>query len=161
MRLGRIIGHRWDDEEVRAAWFVYGILIFLIVSYYTFVELKYAIWSTTATATITEAREESVRRRRSLSGTKKVLRVSYEFTESDGIHRRESDDISIHWDGPRSGGVTVQYFAGVDHSGRIKGTGNVELVVVFAASMVGLGFCGCKVWRIASDAVHGRSRRCL
>ena len=86
-----------------------------------------------------------------MSGTKKVLRVSYEYTEANGTRRSETDNISIDWDGPRSGAVSVQYFAGVDHSGRIKGTGNVAFVVVFAASMAGLGFCGYKVWRIASD----------
>ena len=156
-----MIGGDSDEETTHATLIIYALVIFVVSCYFTFVEMKYAVWSKTAAAMITNVREESIRARRSMSGTKKVLRVSYEYTEADGTRRSETDDISIHWDGPRFGAVTVQYFAGVDHSSRIKGTGNVAFVVVFAASMAGLGFCGYKVWRIASNAVHGRSRRCL
>lgn len=153
-------GGTGEEEVNHAGWFIFAVGALLVCGYYTVVEMTYTFWSKSANATITDTRQERIRTGR-YGHSRPVLRVSFAFTEADGTLRSETEQVSVHWHVPKSGTVAIQYFPGINRSARIRRTGGVGYVVVFFASIAGLGFCGYRIWRMASDAVHGRSRRCM
>lgn len=144
------------DEEMRqlksmAKWILIGLVVFISSGYYAFQELKFMIWGQTAEATVTNVFETAERR-------KPLLAVEYTFTDAEGQHHSERDDVPRSW--PRPGPkVTVQYLSGVEDSSRLEGHSSSTAVWVFL-TCCGLMAFGCfKLYQMASEAVDGPPRR--
>lgn len=148
-----------EEELSKLKWLLIAVVVFLVSGFFSYQELKYAVWSTTTEADVTRTYTTEVssgrrfRRRR-----KKVLAVEYTFTDKDGSQHSERDKIPISapTPGPK---VTIQYFTGVENSSRIKGYSRKLAVWIFLGCCVWLGYAGFKLYRLASEAVDGKPRR--
>jgi hypothetical protein len=126
-----------DAELKRFKWLLGAGLSFLISGYFSYDEMKYAIWGKTAEAHVYEARETI----RSSLRSPPMVSLKYTFTESDGTPRSEFDSIPANSPFAQLQTVTVQYLPGVEKSSRIAG--RVRLMAI-------LFFCGSVVWLAGS-----------
>jgi hypothetical protein len=139
------------DELAKFKRILLAGVVFLISAYYSYQEIKFAIWGATAEATVTRTFETKVKRRQ-------LLAVEYKFSDEDGKRYSERDDVPIDWPVPASV-VTVQYLPGVDDSSRLEGHSSSAAVWIFLACSAWLAFSGYKIYKEASEAVHGTKRR--
>lgn len=143
-----------DDDEL--AKFKRSLLLlsgcaFLSSAFYFYQELKFTVWGATAEATVTRTFETKERRRQ-------LLAVEYKFRDEDGKRYSERDDVPIDWPVPVDV-VTVEYLPGVDDSSRLEGHSSSAAVWIFLACTAWLAFSGYKIYKDASEAVHGKKRR--
>ena len=142
------------EEVAKFKWLLFAGIAFLLSAYFSWHELKYAVWGATAEATIVRTFETTEAGRR---GTRRHIRiVEYNFANEDGARRRERDDVSLDWTVPDDK-VTVQYLPGVEGSSRIKGNSNMLAVWIFLGCLAWLGFAGYRLYRQAGKAVGGKS----
>lgn len=144
------------DDEMRqlksmAKWILLAVVVFFSSGYYAFQELKFMIWGQTAEATVTNVFETAERR-------KPLLAVEYTFTDAEGAHHSERDDVPRSWPkpGPK---VTVQYLSGVEDSSRLEGHSSTTAVWVFLTCCGLMAFGVFKLYQMASEAVDGPPRR--
>jgi hypothetical protein len=143
-----------EDELKKFKWLLFATLAFLISTYYSWREFKFFAWGETAEATVTNTFEtQSGNRRRT-----PLMAVEYSFTDSSTGPRSERDDVAVDWQLEGST-VMVQYLPGVADSSRLLGHSNTLPVWVFFGCLGWLGYNGFKVYREASEAVHGKKRR--
>lgn len=142
-----------DEEFRKFKWILCAGVAFIVCGIISWNELKYAVWSETADATVTRTFEYQAGRR----GTRKTA-VEYTFAEEDGTRRSERDDIPINWPVPADV-VTVQYLPGVENASRVDGNSNQLPVVFFVICAVLLGFSFFKLYREAQDPHPYRRRR--
>lgn len=143
-----------EEELKKLKWLVVALVVFLISTYYSWQELKFVVWGQTAQANVTNTFETSSGGRRSAP----LLAVEYTFTDSATGARSERDDVPVDW--PLSENtVTVQYLPGVVDSSRLHGHSRQSAVLIFVACAAWLGYQGFKLYREASQAVHGRGKR--
>ncbi|QDT98225.1 hypothetical protein [Gimesia aquarii] len=157
--LKKLISMDEEEELSKLKWLLIAVVVFLVSGFFSYQELKYAVWSTTTEADVTRTYTTEVSSgRRFRRHRKKVLAVEYTFTDKDGNHHSERDDIPISAPipGPK---VTIQYFSGVENSSRIKGYSRKLAVWIFLGCCVWLGYAGFKLYRLASEAVDGKPRR--
>lgn len=140
-----------DEELAKFKRILIAGCIFLMAGYFSYQELKYAIWGTTAEATITRTFDTRERRR-------DLLAVEYTFSDEEGRRISERDDVPIDWPLPEDK-VSVQYIPGVKDSSRLEGHSSTVAVWVFLGSCAWLGFSFYKLFKEASEAVHGKRRR--
>lgn len=140
-----------DEELAKFKWLLIAVIIFLGSGYFSYKELKFAVWGATAEARVSEtfATRNSSRRR-----SRPLLAVKYSFTDEDGNQFSERDDVPIDW--PVSENMTVQYLPGVEDSSRLLGHSSWLAVCVFLASLGLLGFAGYGLYKEATEAVHGK-----
>lgn len=140
-----------DEELAKLKWILAAVVAFLVTGYLSFQELKYAVWGTTAEATVTRTFETRERRRN-------LLAVEYTFTDTEGTSHSERDDVPSDWPtpGPK---VTIQYMPGVEDSSRLEGHSSKVAVWMFLGCCLLLAFAGFKLYQMASDAVDGPPRR--
>lgn len=145
-----------QEELAKLKWILIAGIIFLISAYYSYQELKYAVWGATAEANVTRTfnTAESSRRGR----RKNLLAVEYTFTDRDGKQHSERDDIPRNspTPGPK---VNVEYLPGVEDSSRIEGYSSKVAVWIFLGCCILLVFAGFKLYQMASEAVDGKPRR--
>ncbi|MFK7778754.1 MAG: hypothetical protein QM501_11670 [Gimesia sp.] len=144
-----------DDEEEELAklkWILIAGIAFLVTGYLSFQELKFAVWGTTAEANVTRTFETRASRR------SRLLAVEYTFTDKEGKHHSERDDVPIDWPtpGPK---VNIQYMPGVEDSSRLEGHSSKIAVWIFFGCCVWLGYSGFQLYQLASEAVDGPPRR--
>lgn len=140
-----------DEDLAQLKWILIAGIAFLFSAFFAFQELKYFVWGTTAEATVTNTFETRERRRN-------LLAVEYTFTDKEGQHHSERDDVPSDWPtpGPK---VTIQYMPGVEDSSRLEGHSRTGAVWVFFVCCGLLVFAGFKLYQIASDAIDGPPRR--
>ncbi|QDT89628.1 hypothetical protein [Gimesia algae] len=141
-----------DEELKKLKWILIAVVAFLISGYLSFKELKYTVWGATTEATVTNTFDTAESRR------KPLLAVEYTFTDEDGKHYSERDDVPIDWPVPGPT-VNVQYLPGVEDSSRLEGHSSKVAVWVFLSCCVLLCFAGFKLYQMASEAVDGPPRR--
>jgi hypothetical protein len=157
-----------DDNELRKAkWLLFMGVLFLFSAFFAYSELRFAIWGKTTEAEIIETFETSEpglgRKavvRHVVNGPENdILAVKFRFKEEGGTLHEERDDVPISWtlDDPEK--VTVQYIPGEPESARLAGHSNDGSVYLFLAMLALLMFFGYRLYRHASEAVHGSGRR--
>lgn len=100
-----------DSEIRRAKWLAIAGFIFLASGCYSYQELIYLVRGRTTQATILRVYEVTKHGRFGQeTGTHQV--VEYQFVDSDGKSRRDSDEISSNWDIPPIGTIAVIYTPG-------------------------------------------------
>lgn len=148
-----------DQEEELAKFksIIFSGLVFLISAYFSFGELKFAIWGKNAEAKITRTHETRSSGRRAHP----MIQIEYQFTEADGTGRSERADVAVDWPVSTTGMMTVQYLPGVADSSRPLGQSKMTAVYVFLAALAWLGFNGYKLCKLANEPIRGsaRSRR--
>lgn len=143
-----------DEEFQKFKWILFAGVAFVVSAFVSWKELRFAVWSATAEATVTGTFEVRGGRRSSPKTA-----VEYTFTDEVGTQRSERDDIPISWPAPLDV-VIVQYFPGVEDSSRIKGNSNPVAVVFFVCCSGWLGFSLFKLYREAQDPhPYRRGRR--
>lgn len=150
------------DEENELAKFK-GILIagvlFLISGWYSYRELRFAVWGRTAEAQVTKTFE--TREMRSRTRSRRKLAVEYTFTDQGGTQHNERDDVPISWQPLPANVVTVQYIPGVKGASRLRGNSHMFLVWLFCGSICWMGYALYQLYREAQDPYGKviRSRR--
>ncbi|MEA2735560.1 MAG: hypothetical protein QOE14_2011 [Humisphaera sp.] len=126
-----------DDEARRVKWMLAIGLLFLVSAFFSWREFKYALAGTKTNAEIVRVYEtrEIARRGR----TREKLAIEYQFTDANGVKRKESDTISIDSPPPRGKTVAVQYL-GSPGSSRLVGNGNSIWVIIFFGALAFFGF---------------------
>lgn len=143
-----------DEELAKFKSILFSAVVFLISAYFSFGELKFAVWGKTAEAKISRTHETKSAGRRS----RPMIQIEYQFTEADGTGRSERADVAIDWPVPTTGVMTVQYLPGVADSSRPLGQSKMMAVYIFLASLAGLGFNGYKLCKLANEPVRGSGR---
>jgi hypothetical protein len=110
-----------DEELAKFKWILIAAIAFLVSSYFSYRELKYAVWGATAEATVTRAAETTEMGRR--GRRRPMLVVEYTFSDGSTGQRSERDRVPIDWPVPE-GTVTVQYLPGVAGASRLAGHSN-------------------------------------
>lgn len=146
-----------DDEVAKFKWLLIGVIAFLISGYYSFSEVKFAIWGRTAEATVTRTYEttESGRRFRKRHYTV----VEYQFAEADGTLRSERDKVSAGTVVPGISQIAVQYLPGVADSSRLAGQTSLTSICVFVGSLIWLSVAGYKLHMEANTPGYDSRRR--
>jgi hypothetical protein len=144
-----------EEELAKLKWILIAGIAFLVTGYLSFQELKFAVWGTTAEATVTRTFETSSGSRRR---PKLLLAVEYTFSDEEGQHHSERDDVPSSWPtpGPK---VTIQYMPGVEDSSRLEGHSSQVAVWIFFGCCVWLAYSGFQLYQLASEAVDGPPRR--
>ena len=143
-----------QEQELRKfKWLMGGAVVFFISAFYAYGELKYLVLGKTAEARVTRTLKFKDAR---LKGPGvEMLAVEYQFVEASGTPRGERDNVALDWPIPENGVISVQYLTGVANSSRLVGNRNLFSVFVFIAALGGVIFFVVKLWRDASEAVHG------
>ena len=126
-----------DDEVKNAKFMLFAFVAFLFSGYYSYVEMKYAIWGSDADATIVSIKETSVMRRRGRREPK--LSVEYSFSDSEGQTHTAKENVPIDWE-PAGETVPIEFIQGAEVRSRIAGQTSLFMVWVFLACLLWLGF---------------------
>ena len=148
------------DEEEELAKFklmLAALVAFLISGYFSYQELQYALFGKTATAQITRTFDTYSRGRRGRRIPK--LGIEYRYTAANGELYDETEYVSPGYAVPADNQLVVQYRPGVENSSRISGTGNTFWVFIFFGCVAWLAYSGFKLYREASEAVHGPKKK--
>lgn len=140
-----------DDEIRKFKMILVAGVAFLFSAYFSWQELKFAMWGESAEARVTRTFETAERRQ-------PLLAVEYTFEDQKGRSYRERDDLPISFSAPGEV-VTVEFLPGVEDSSRIEGHSSMASVWVFLACLSWLGYSSYKLYRETSEAVHGGRRR--
>ncbi|MDB5384373.1 MAG: hypothetical protein JWM11_19 [Planctomycetaceae bacterium] len=146
-----------DAELAKFKWMLIAGVGFLITGYFSLQELRYALFSKTVDATITQIREKTVSGRR--GRTHQELAFEYQFKEVEGPVRNERDDVSVDWPRPGNGTIAIQYIPGVEKASRLLGHSNMFAVYGFMACIAGLAFAGYKLVRLANEPPKSYGKR--
>lgn len=144
-----------DDEVGKFKHLMVAGVVFLVSGYIAFSELRYAIWSKTAEATVTKTHETASTGRRRTP----LLAVYYSFSEADGTGRSERDDVPVDFPVDPNGKIQVQYLPGVTDSSRLVGHSGMGAVYLFLGCCVWLAIAGFQAWREIKAAMDGPRRR--
>ena len=142
-----------EEELAKLKWILFAGIAFLLSGYFSFQELKFAVWGTTAQAEVTNTFETRNSRR---GGS--LLAVEYTFTDKEGKHYSERDDVPSSWPSPGPK-VTIQYLPGVEDCSRLEGHSSKVAVWVFFGCCAWLAYSGYQLYQLASEAVDGPPRR--
>jgi hypothetical protein len=144
-----------EHEVGRAKWLLFCGLWFIVSAFISYNELIYLLRGRTTQATVLEAYQ--VERSRGRFGLSKELRlvVEYQFIDSAGNTRKESDEVSPDWGVPAKGTIAVSYTPGKDGRSRLAGHVNWLGPVLFGSSLVVIGIVARRLWKEASEAVQG------
>jgi hypothetical protein len=146
-----------DDELKRFKWLLFAGLLFLITGYFSYKELKYAIWGHSVDAQVTEIKKWVRTSRRSESP---MIDLTYSYKEADGTGRSGMDSVNESWVQGDLTTVRIQYFAGVEGSSRIKASERLMPVYVFLAAVLWLAYSIFKLVREANTPIaRGPGRR--
>ena len=136
-----------DNEMARLKWLLVAGLIFVVSAFFYWRELKYAVVGKRTDAWLVRVYETTESGRRGRRVEKLV--VEYQFKESVGATRKESDTIAIDADRPAGPTVAVQYLNGSPGSSRLAGNTRQWWLFVFFGS---LAFAGFKVFQIVRES---------
>jgi len=145
-----------EDELAQFKRIIMAIIVFLMTMYFSYQEMKYVIWSTTAEATVTrtfETAESAGRFRR-----RELLAIEYTFTDEDGQSHNEREDIPLDHPAPGER-ITVEYIPGVEDSSRIEGYSSLIPIWIFLGCCAWLGYEFFKLYREANEPVSRHRRR--
>ena len=142
-----------DEELGKLKWLLVAVFAFLFSAYFSYQELKFAVAGVTADATVTNTFEVRGGRRSSPK-----LAVEYTFTDEDGAHHSERDDVSIGSSISENDTISVQYLPGAEDSSRIEGNSNSFAVAIFLGCLIWLGFSFFKLYREAQNPRPYRRR---
>ncbi len=148
-------------EFGRAKWALFCGFLFLVSLYISYQELVYLLWGRTAQATIVQTYTVEKRGRFGLvTGLKRV--VEYQFIDSAGNTRKDSDEVSPDWDVPERGTIAVRYTPGRDGRSRLAGHVMWFGPVLLGISLLAIGIVGRRLWKEAVEATQdtrpGRKR---
>lgn len=132
-----------EDDTRRFKIMLFVGMLFLVSTYCSCQEMKYAIWGKTAEATISRTQRMQMRR----TGT--VLVVYYEFTEQGGAQRTDSMTRSLDWQPPADGKLVIDYLAGAEGKSRPHGEWNYIAVAFFLVMLGALTIFVVKTFRSA------------
>ena len=129
------------------------VLAFLASAYFSFNEMRYAVWGKAITAKLVNVHQASGSR-----GRQRII-VEYEYVDGQGTVRRERDDLSRSAHIPVSEIVEIQYVPGVEDSSRLRTSANWYAVYIFLAMLVALIAALVMLWKFADAQVHGTKPR--
>lgn len=136
-----------DDEMRRLKWMLAAGVLFLVSAYFSWRELKYVMFGTQTDATLVRVYETTEPGRR--GRLREILAVEYQFKESGGTVRKETDTLQIDTDRPTGPTVRVQYLDGSVGRSRLSGnTRRIWLLLLFAS----LSFLGFKVFQLIRES---------
>jgi hypothetical protein len=147
-----------DGEVWKLKALLVAVVVFLISSYYSWYEFRYAVWGQTAQAEVQRVYVTTEFRRRRAWGSnrdKEKLVVEYTFSDATGTQRSERDSVSLNWKPPEEE-LLVQYLPGVTGISRLSGNSNQFAVWLFLGSLIAM--IGGLVW-IAQQANPKPRRR--
>src|SRR5262245_14702312 len=107
-----------DEEIRRAKWVLICGFLFLISICLTYRELVFLVRGRTAQATILRTYEIE-RRGRFGQPTGTRLVVEYQFVDSQGNTRTDSDEVTPEWGIPAAGTIAVCFTPGLDGKSRL------------------------------------------
>ena len=107
-----------DDEVANAKFMLFAFVAFLFSGYYSYIEMKYAIWGSDADANIVSIRESTVMRRRGRREPK--LSIEYSFKDREGQTHTTKENVPIDWQ-PGGETVPIEYIQGAEVRSRIAG----------------------------------------
>jgi hypothetical protein len=150
--------HEQDADVGRLVSLAVAAVFFAASAWFTFGELRYAIWGREVEARIVSVVETAEYRGRRSGGDVPVKIVEYIFQETDGPGRREKDRVSIDWTPPESGTVVVEYVPGRKDASRLAGKSYVVAVLVFVGSLAVLVVAAAKFWLDSTAEMSGKRR---
>ena len=128
-------------------------LIFLVSCYLSGEEFRYLTRGRTAEATITRVYKTT----RGLRDPERVWVAEYEFTDQDGLHRKDDTEVPNAWDAPEGGKLPIEYLPGKLGATRPAGA-HAYFALIIVALCFGAGtFIIVKWWREATQPI-GRAR---
>ncbi|MCA9074285.1 MAG: hypothetical protein KDA93_04570 [Planctomycetaceae bacterium] len=145
-----------DVEQRNAGLLVAAVIAFVISGWYSFNELKYALRSTTVTATVTRQYEFTVPTRHGQSGPR--LGIEYEFTNAAGDTQHDKDWVPLPSELEGQPSVEVQYLPSTDGDSRLAANRSVIGPVFFGGCLLFLAFSLAQLIREANAPIR-RSRR--
>lgn len=123
-----------------------AVVVFLISGWYSFQEMRYAVWGRTVEGTVTqvEHRQERVYRRRWGSRTRHFTAVTVQFLGVDNtVQSGEFRESGAHAIRPQQQ-LKVQYIPGDYHMVRLSGEQNWFAIIFFFGGLIAM--VGTIVW---------------
>ena len=127
-----------EEEAGKFKLMLFVVVVFLVSTFFAYLELKYSTAGKTAEATVDGVSERRTRR----GGTIRV--VHYHYRDTEGKLRNGTDDIGNDWSVPTGGKVNVEYLA---DTSRLAGNRNTVALVIFFGSLLALVVGGFLFWR--------------
>lgn len=144
-----------DGEGAGCYLLLWAVVLFLVSTYFTWQEFRYAVFSKSAVAEVVGVEEVEVYRRR-----RRVpeLVVTYQFTdESTKQPRTGTEHFSI--DADIGSKEDVQYFPGKNGDSRLRRTARSWPIIVFFATIAFAGYSLWKMYLEANETTHRKKRR--
>ncbi len=145
-----------DAEQRKAGLLLAAVVAFLISGWYSFNELKYALKSTTVTATVTRTYEFTVPTRHGQSGPR--LGIEYTFTDTEVVSRQDKDWVPLPSKLRGEPGVDVQYLPGENGDSRLAVNRSVLGPLFFLGSLAFLAFSLVRLIREANAPIPRKRR---
>lgn len=138
-----------NSEALRFKGMLVAGVLFLFSAYFSYQELRYAIWGQSA-----EARITSISPYRSTRGLRRRTRqaVRYSFVDEQGQTRDERDDVRSTWQ-PSGETVTVAYIPGVADASRLASNTRWYAVWLFLICVAWLAYQFVAVIREANRPI--------
>jgi hypothetical protein len=136
-----------DDETKRFKVMLFVGVLLLVSAFFSWREMKYAVFGKRADAKLVRVYETTEYARR--GRTRQRTMVEYQFTDSSGQTRKESDKLSDSATPPSGATVPVQYLAGSPGSSRLPENAQRIWMIVFFGT---LGFLGYKFYRLVQES---------
>lgn len=94
-----------DAETKRFKWLLMAGMLFVVSAFFSWSELKYALFGKQVEARLVKVVDTTDPGRRGRA----VMAVHYEFADPDGTTRNETDRLPTTWDRPSGQTIPVQY----------------------------------------------------
>ncbi|MBA4029493.1 MAG: hypothetical protein C0478_01030 [Planctomyces sp.] len=129
-----------EMQRLKGGLIILGVV--LISGWFSFTELRYAVWGRQAEAVITNAEIGIERGRRGRETA--VLNVTYSYQDQAGTQRNESESLPVDTHLSTGEKAMVSYLPGVERSTRLSGRPNYFAVIMFLVSIATM--IGFIVW---------------
>lgn len=132
-----------DAETKRFKWLLIAGILFVVSAFFSWSELKYALFGKQVEARLVKVVDTTDPGRRG----REVMAVHYEFADSDGTTRNETDRLPATWDRPSGQTIPIQYLSGSPDSSRVVGNTRRVWILIFLGSLVFFGFKVFQIYR--------------
>lgn len=126
---------------------------FLASAYFSFEEMRYAVWGQAMSARLIEVRQATGSR-----GRQQII-VEYEYVDAQGTVHRERDELSRSAHIPVGEVLDIQYVPGVNDSSRLLTSANWFAIYIFLGMVAAASVALVLLWKFAHAQVHGTKRR--
>lgn len=153
----------FDRETRRLRALVLTFVLFVISAFFSYHEVRYAVFGKTTDAQLIKVKETTVSSRH---GSRAALDVHYRFTDRDGTVRNEEDRMNISWQEPETTAedgtrvVQIEYIPGSSESSRLHGREFKWIMpAIFLALLGYLAYQAIRFWRTYQEYERLAARR--